>query len=620
MNLFALLILLGCWILWIHRSLKISLAIAPAVACSSLVSLLYLFNFTDYLCELAILLWCLGPILLCINFLRKPAKWSWLGDLLKTPILWLGLLSTVVSFFCLKDVAYSHWDEFSHWGVVTKILCLQHTLNQTENAVIFRDYPPGASLWQYFLCLILGYREGHTYVAQTIFLVVNVLPLFERHRFSRPAELVLLVSSLYFTIPLLGFNYYNSLYVDSSLGILQIAVLASYFFSQETSFERKLLPLVPMLFALPTFKAVGAFFALASLFIITADVFLTCRRDKIRVPPKLILILISLVFVPLISKGSWSYHVRHEGFSPTLDTQRIEASETLKIALLGTSASEERAIVTKFFQAEYTKQVGRSQLTTVEWLLLLLLELMCILSVTPGRQGARLFFLYFLFLVWFVFYEYGLLSLYLFSFNSREALKLASFSRYHGLYFLAWQGLFFGYWIQCILNFKSQWIRWSNLAVIMLLVLFFSRKFSVAGFEPLSDDKFSSSETGKSVTIAAEIVPISKRIYLFQGPTVGPEFFYYARYLLVPRISNSYCYRSDLTITQGQTISCPTGKDEWEKTLYDYDYLLLNNVENSFWDVIPTKIAPQTIIRSTGLYQVLRSSSGITLTLVNDLL
>lgn len=619
MNFVFLLFLLGCWILWAHRRLKISLSIAPAFCCSSLISLLYLFHFGDYLQELTIFLWFLGPVLLGAELFRSPITFVQVRGLLKTPAPWIGVASACLCYVYLKDLGYSHWDEFSHWGVVTKVLCFEHTLNQPENSVIFRDYPPGSSLWQYFVCQILGYTEGHTYFAQTLYMAFNALPLFEKHRFKRPIGIFLLVCLVFFNMPLLGF-YYNSLYVDSSLGALQIGVLSGYFFSTELKVTRKLYPVLPMLFVLPTFKEAGAFLALISALIITVDAIITRRQERDRMSAKLILLLLALFAMPLVAKTFWSYHVAHQHFRPTFNKQPISLSSSFDKILFGDATTEEQAVRTKFIQAFKTLPVGPSQLSTIQWLFVLFVELLVICLVLSSGAAFRVVVVCLVFLAGLFVYEYGLLSLYLFSFKLREALDLASFSRYQSIYFLAWQCLFFGFIVQYLVtNNKLYYNKFYCIPTLVLFVIILYKIDNNYGLNIIKNGKTVGTDVEEKLIRITEIVSLDSKVYLYFGKSNGSGLkFYFSRFYLAPIITNQYCHGSGGEMSQVQKVPCPSDEGKWQVALSNYDYIFVDDKDNIFWSEMSSDIAPKKIRKYSGLYKVIHLKTKFRLSLIDS--
>jgi len=87
---------------------------------------------------------------------------------------------SLISLYKSKDWALSQWDEFSHWGTVVKAMYEFKALGPATPADLWAvNYPPGVSLFQYFVLDFSPYwREGLLFWAthlMVISLLVSVL-------------------------------------------------------------------------------------------------------------------------------------------------------------------------------------------------------------------------------------------------------------------------------------------------------------------------------------------------------------------------------------------------------------------------------------------------------------
>lgn len=118
-----------------------------------------------------------------------------------------------------------HYDNFSHWALIVKYLLSAERFPGADTALIpFRDYPPGASLFIYYVCRFAGHAQGVMLLAQNSLIFACFYAVFgivkERRRFLLYSFLGMgcaLLSYLNLTIRI------NSLLVDFLLPLLAMA-------------------------------------------------------------------------------------------------------------------------------------------------------------------------------------------------------------------------------------------------------------------------------------------------------------------------------------------------------------------------------------------------------------
>lgn len=142
--------------LFLHRRLAVPMEFVPAIYCVSCVCFLFFAGILNLLPEMT---WCLagaGVIL----FLRL---WRGIGKLSKRS--WIVLtcyaLALVYGAYLLVKVPLSHYDDFSHWGLVIREMLKDDRFPNFSNTLIeFQAYPLGSALWVYYVCRLTGGGEG----------------------------------------------------------------------------------------------------------------------------------------------------------------------------------------------------------------------------------------------------------------------------------------------------------------------------------------------------------------------------------------------------------------------------------------------------------------------------
>ena len=129
------------------------------------------------------------------------------------------------------DLKLLHYDNFSHWALIVKyLLSTDHFPGADTVMIPFRDYPPGSSVFIYYVCRFAGRSQGIMLLAQNSMLIACFYAVSgivkERRRFllySFPGMGCALLSYLNLTIRI------NNLLVDFLLPLLAMASAAVSF-------------------------------------------------------------------------------------------------------------------------------------------------------------------------------------------------------------------------------------------------------------------------------------------------------------------------------------------------------------------------------------------------------
>ena len=118
-----------------------------------------------------------------------------------------------------------HYDDFSHWGLVVKIMLQMNRMPASSDGLLFPSYPLGSASFLYFFCSVPGSGAEYLLTAQSVMLVSFLLSL--QSVAEKKWACYLLASSM---IPL--FLFYNTpldgLPVDNLLGAAYLAAMLLY--------------------------------------------------------------------------------------------------------------------------------------------------------------------------------------------------------------------------------------------------------------------------------------------------------------------------------------------------------------------------------------------------------
>ena len=329
---------------------------------------------------------------------------------------------TAVFVWLTLDLKLVHYDNFSHWALIVKYLLSADQLPGADTELIpFRDYPPGSSLFIYYICRYAGHSQGVMLLAQNILILACFFSVFgvvrEKRRFLLYSSLGMgcaVLSYLNLTIRI------NSLLVDFLLPLLAMASIAlSYRCGEEKG--RLCILQILLLGYTGIVKSTGMFFAG------TAGVYALWKIVRPEKTPqgkgvrKLLYaaLLIIGMTLPLLA---WRYHLKTDlaGF-----TGKFESGGKAGEALVG---EELYGSVIRDFITAALDPAGRA----VQ--IFLLCNVLALAAVLYARfKMKRRWNLGRILVaadtVVFLYYA-GMLYMYLYTMPAEESLRMAGFERY----------------------------------------------------------------------------------------------------------------------------------------------------------------------------------------------
>jgi hypothetical protein len=226
------------------------------------------------------------------------------------PFILFFTLSIVFLFF-MEDAQLFFWDEYSHWGVFIKEMYNFGHFYDASSVAAHLRYPPGISIWDYFIVLPTGFTEGKLYFAYFLILFSSSLMMYENLSWKQFHWIILI-----FVIQMALFatygHWFTSIYVDHIVSALFFGMIFSFLISKYT--EKELWCFVFPLVAITLVKEIGLFFALS--FAVFAILFSWHKqflvlhqiiKSFIRIKKVIVVMLISIIF-SILSLSIWNFH------------------------------------------------------------------------------------------------------------------------------------------------------------------------------------------------------------------------------------------------------------------------------------------------------------------------
>ena len=120
----------------------------------------------------------------------------------------------------------THYDNFSHWGLIIKNMFIDGALPNFEDTMImFKGYQPGSACLIYFYGFLAGKTEGAMIIAQNYMIFAYLTVLFGFIKENNKVLKNILITVFYIFIMTVSIKF-NDLLVDSLIATMSIASLA----------------------------------------------------------------------------------------------------------------------------------------------------------------------------------------------------------------------------------------------------------------------------------------------------------------------------------------------------------------------------------------------------------
>ena len=403
------------------------------VAIMSIISLIYLSGFFGNL-KLGFYVVCIGCICAFVYSVFRIYRDYKESFKVLSPYVIIFVLFSLWCYHINNGRLLCEWDEFTHWGFTTKIMCqIDKFSNEPGTSLYFVDYIPGTALFQYFVQqFVRGFNEGFLSMAQGIFVFSFCMPVFSKLQFSRKDFFKALIAVIIlFSIPL-GFysTVYSSLYVDAALGMVFAYLLFQHFCTDDGNEVFYYIKMSLGFIVLCLIKSSGIGLAALAFIIMLAD---NIVEKKYYIGKKIAYDRILLDIVPLVMgilfKKMWSIRLAKLGYSNHFDTGKISFSGILKI-FSGKGEAYQQTCLDNFWNAFINIHDGKIGFGTASYALLFIMGCVMLYVLDQRKKKKKYLTLAIATSCVFFIYSFYMLCLYLFTYSESEAINLASFSRY----------------------------------------------------------------------------------------------------------------------------------------------------------------------------------------------
>lgn len=395
------------YLLWLVKYVRCEFAVG--IMLSGIGSVMFLAGILNLLSEAAWLICLCGMFMLIKNVCRGSAG---VGKLW-CPGMMFFILTGVFFIYLLYGSKFTHWDSFSHWAKVVKVIIRNDAFpNFRDTEIGFPAYPTGSAAMIYYVAKITGNQQEWLQMwTQAMLMAGSCTAVFA---FAKTPFSVLTAIGGSFLL-MCGNAALTDLLVDTLLPITALGGMAFCIYYRQEIGE-KLVFLIPYLVFLVGIKNSGLLF---SLFLIAFVLVLRPGKAILRRQ------FIAVAAAPALTWLLWEKHVDQVYSSEAALSNHAMSLGNYQSIFQEKSPEEILAILKRFLNTLLTSTIRN-------WLLLGAAILLWLLWAKQhkGKRDSFGILFPFTFLCYGA-YVVGMLGTYLFSMKGSEATLLAGFDRYH---------------------------------------------------------------------------------------------------------------------------------------------------------------------------------------------
>lgn len=531
-----------------------------------------------------------------------------------SPAIAIFITISVWTFEHSQHMRFKEWDEFAGWGPAVKSLFLFDKVGPySPYKLIFPEYPPGLSLFEYFVVKIgNAWDEADVYWAYQVIVISLIVSILGQLTWKRKLTIVFA-----FTISAISAVFYygafQTIYGDPLLGLIFGLTLVIAASSEIKSNKWLIVNFSIAVTMLSITKDIGIFLGAISALVLLLNLFFTDSNPNRNFLSKAGVAagLTAIAFAPtLLAKIGWSYAIKKGELELNRDFFVI-----LKEFISGNFANLKQPYwndVISNFRLKTTSQsltgMNGYPISATKWIFIFsVIFLISLFAVRNKKEIVRLGTIYSVIIAGFFSYLLILLFLYLTTFSQGEAVGLASYDRYVTAY-LAGLAFFTCYLaLLKIENFSVSNVD-SSITLIWIMLLFIqSSPWNLMNYlaaPNTASDQIRSQYDFQRNMIKEMNFTIDDNVWFIAEHTVGFEFYMFQYELMPANIG-----RSPWSIGTGYgpgdiwTDSSIT-PEVWDSKLDDFDFVFVHSVTDSFVKEFGKMFEDPNSLKGTGIYKV----------------
>jgi hypothetical protein len=516
-------------------------------------------------------------------------------------------------------------DEYSHWALSTKVIATTDALFGADSGVAFKNYPPGTSLFHYYVVRFFGYSETKVLLAHIGLTLAAFAAVFGSILPRRPLSGAVAFLGALWLVYIFDYSFYT-INVDLVLGAMFAAAMVLTDGSKYT--KSGLLKISLMSMTLLLIKQIGLILALILLINyfgprIQRGLELLANHIKAKNGGKGLRFVMAFGVVSsiqMVTIGtalvgcffSWKSYVNLIGGAVVGTVPHIRSllnvqDERLILTLREFSS---RIIEPSFLHFSILDYKFGASLVTLTLVLALVSGVVVLFSDGRGRRDLTWVQASFGFGA--VVYLCFLFYCYIAFFSEYESIRLASFERYAGTYYLAWTLVTASFSLKIIRKGMARHMQVTMGVMVILAGLLTAPntfKAELTGVPSDIGNRDLRNKIKRLAEVALKHAKKSDKAYYIGQASRGYDFLMF-RYLAAP-----------LSRGQGWGWSIGTkyyDDDVWtspDKSLPElvegYNWLVIGNADEKFWMISSQYFAPKDWSLTEGVFRIVGSRGNL---------
>jgi len=537
------------------------------------------------------------------------------------------LCSVMVFFITLHHGADLYiWDEFAHWGQMTKeLLRLDYFYITTDTTLMFHnDYPPAIPLFESLWCWFSGqYDERIVYASLQLLQLSFLLFPIDYALLGKRREKTVLYGFLTFVIvfffTLFDFSsdsliscFYLYIYPDSLMAVMAgFSIYYVIWVSEKVEFYYGYLYI--LLAVLVLSKQIGIFFVGLVIFAFLCKKILGTDIGAKHIKCNVLMPLFGMVFVSIICLGLWNTIFSIADVASRIPPQfHAPFKEIVNLPGIMTGSDGtviQQRIVCDFLQAIVNRSLSHSIFLSYTFLLgLFFIGMVCFLWHSSDKK--RWFVMALTIITGSLVYAFILLCMYLFVFDDKEGPALASYNRYMGTYIFVVCVSLFSRILD--LNLQDRLIgSFVKKALLYCSVVVLVITSHPSDFLPqfLIDENLIGNKDDRYIAASLQqYTSLDDSIFIINQAHDEADNNWIAYYIDGRKINRGIVSFSSDTNTDNY--DCTLTTTEFQSILEKYDYLFLKHIDEGFLKAYSSLFDSNVIIHDNMLFQISRDSTG----------
>lgn len=516
-----------------------------------------------------------------------------------------------------------NWDEIVFWGLrVKEMVRIDHLYNHPDSIIsLHRDYPPFLACFQYLWCKLCGgFQDRWMYMSTHILELSLLIPIVERFKKKNFRNNVVSLFVVFLLMLAVGMfvdiendaMMFKSIYSDAFMAILSAYLLFIVFENKKIdTFYLSNVCLGATGLILSKASGFGFFMIIIAVMVIKQvmlhkDKCIELKQDFWKSVDKKKALVVGLftIIVPYACYRIWEWYVVYLGVNRQFDPQENRDLVGFVKIFLGQGEAYQTETITNYIKNILTTPLMQRPIPMTWWqIFLLTIALFEVLRhiVTTQEEKKYIRILNVITAISALGYMFYMNVLYVFSFNEKEAIGLASFRRYLNTYWMCIWTLLVLLFISIIAKRAKDMTQYGYLWILVVILW-------VGVISPNEVMKIIPVRPSVEAAVLVDNVQENQSVYVLQEEKDAYALTF-LQYTIWPNSVDGIDYSN---------LKEELSKEEFLEMISSYDYLYVKETDKDFFDNIGLVPTNKDEFESLTLYRIDKTSDNVTFEFVGN--